>query len=254
MNKNTKLILMTGGAIALAYALMEYYKRNVSSDSTPLPLVPDTDPTRASSFTAGDDFFANYVNDDFFGFTANEPFMEASGRGFLGKLKKKKGSSQRATQTRCATNLERLAMLYPNTDQYGEQLSKAYAREGSNFNSWASSKSNPCFVVGAEQGGLQSGGTNFTANDYFLNGNGKGIGGSPVKANAGPNVEYGNIKDTTGEVKLYQRPTFIPTKKNTLGKKQKGSNKNIGLNFTAGDNFFNAGGVLVATDEPNFKF
>jgi hypothetical protein len=221
MNKNTKLILMTGGAIALAYALMEYYKRNVSSDSTPLPLVPDTDPTRASSFTAGDDFFANYVNDDFFGFTANEPFMEASGRGFLGKLKKKKGSSQRATQTRCATNLERLAMLYPNTDQYGEQLSKAYAREGSNFNSWASSKSNPCFVVGAEQGGLQSGGTNFTAGDDFFNGNGPTLG-KPVKPINRPKKRLG--KNTTG------------------------------LNFTAGDDFFNAHGVPIATDEPNFKF
>ena len=228
MNKNTKLILMTGGAIALAYALMEYYKRNVSSDSTPLPLVPDTDPTRASSFTAGDDFFANYVNDDFFGFTANEPFMEASGRGFLGKLKKKKGSSQRATQTRCATNLERLAMLYPNTEQYGEQLSKAYAREGSNFNSWASSKSNPCFVVGAEQGGLQSGGTNFTAGDGFFN------------------LEGNRARTMGKQIKTVPPPTVRPKKR--LDK------NNTGLNFTAGDDFFNAHGVPIATDEPNFKF
>jgi hypothetical protein len=147
--------------------------------------------------------------------------MEASGRGFLGKLKKKKGSSQRATQTRCATNLERLAMLYPNTDQYGEQLSKAYAREGSNFNSWASSKSNPCFVVGAEQGGLQSGGTNFTAGDDFFNGNGPTLG-KPVKP--------------------------INRLKKRLGK------NTTGLNFTAGDDFFNAHGVPIATDEPNFKF
>lgn len=229
MNKNTKLILMTGGAIALAYALMEYYKRNVSSDSTPLPLVPDTDPTRTSSFTAGDDFFANYVSDDFFGFTANEPFMDANGRGLFGKLKKKKGSSQRATQTRCATNLERLAMLYPNTEQYGEQLSKAYAREGSNFNSWASSKSNPCFVVGAEQGGLQSGGTNFTAGDDFFN------------------IEGTRARTMGGQVKLVPPPTIRPKKR--LNKKN-----NIGLNFTAGDNFFNAGGIPIATDEPNFKF
>lgn len=228
MNKNTKLILMTGGAIALAYALMEYYKRNVSSDSTPLPLVPDTDPTRASSFTAGDDFFANYVNDDFFGFTANEPFMDASGRGLFGKFKKKKGSSQRATQTRCATNLERLAMLYPNSDQYGEQLSKAYAREGSNFNSWASSKSNPCFVVGAEQGGLQSGGTNFTAGDGFFN------------------MEGTRARTMAGQVKPVPPPTIRP-------KKRLGENR-TGLNFTAGDNFFNAGGIPIATDEPNFKF
>jgi hypothetical protein len=221
MNKNTKLMLMTGGAIALAYALMEYYKRNVSSDSTSLPLVPDTDPTRASSFTAGDDFFANYVSDDFFGFTANEPFMDASGRGFFSKFKKKKGSSQRATQTRCATNLERLGMLYPNVDQYSAEVSKAYAREGSNFNSWASAKSNPCFVVGVEQGGLQSGGTNFTAGDGFFNGNGPTLG-KPVK------------------------PINRPKKR--LDK------NNTGLNFTAGENFFNATGVLIATDEPNFKF
>jgi hypothetical protein len=228
MNKNTKLILMTGGAIALAYALMEYYKRNVSSDSTPLPLVPDTDPTRASSFTAGDDFFANYVNDDFFGFTANEPFMDASGKGLFGKFKKKKGSSQRATQTRCATNLERLAMLYPNSDQYGEQLSRAYAREGSNFNSWASSKTNPCFVVGAEQGGLQSGGTNFTAGDGFFN------------------MEGTRARTMGGQVKPVPPPTIRPKKR--LGKNR------TGLNFTAGDNFFNAGGIPIATDEPNFKF
>jgi hypothetical protein len=228
MNKNTKLILMTGGAIALAYALMEYYKRNVSSDSTPLPLVPDTDPTRASSFTAGDDFFANYVNDDFFGFTANEPFMEASGRGFLGKLKKKKGSSQRATQTRCATNLERLAMLNPNTDQYSAEVGKAYAREGSNFNAWASAKSNPCFVVGAEQGGLQSGGINFTAGDGFFN------------------LEGNRARTMGKQIKPVPPPTVRPKKR--LDK------NNTGLNFTAGDNFFNAHGVPIATDEPNFKF
>jgi len=226
MNKNTKLMLMTGGAIALAYALMEYYKRNVSSDSTPLPLVPDTDPTRTSSFTAGDDFFANYVSDDFFGFTANEPFMDASGRGFLGKLKKKKGSSQRATQTRCATNLERLGMLYPNVDQYSAEVSKAYAREGSNFNSWASAKSNPCFVVGVEQGGLQSGGTNFTAGDGFFNAGGKSL----------------------------QEMMAANKRKKIMGVKQKGSKNDIGLNFTASENFFNASGVLIATDEPNFKF
>jgi hypothetical protein len=226
MNKNTKLIVMTGGAIALAYALMEYYKRNASSDSAALPLVPDTDPTRASSFTAGDDFFSNYVSDDFFGFTANEPFMDASGRGLFGKFKKKKGSSQRATQTRCATNLERLAMLNPNTDQYSAEVGKAYAREGSNFNAWASAKTNPCFVVGAEQGGLQSGGTNFTAGDGFFNAGGK------------------SLQDMISANK----------RKKTMGVKQKGSNKDIGLNFTAGENFFNATGVLIATDEPNFKF
>jgi hypothetical protein len=188
--------------------------------------VPDTDPTRASSFTAGDDFFANYVSDDFFGFTANEPFMDASGRGLFGKLKNKKGSSQRATQTRCATNLERLGMLYPNVDQYSAEVSKAYAREGSNFNAWASAKSNPCFVVGVEQGGLQSGGTNFTAGDGFFNAGGKSL----------------------------QEMMAANKRKKIMGVKQKGSKNDIGLNFTAGDNFFNAHGVPIATDEPNFKF
>jgi len=97
MNKNTKLILMAGGAIALTYALMEYFKKNVKGDTTPLPQVPETDPTRASSFTAGDDFFANYVSDDFFGFTANEPFMNAGGQGLGGLFggKKKSGTQKR---------------------------------------------------------------------------------------------------------------------------------------------------------------
>jgi len=154
--------------------------------------------------------------------------MDASGRGFLGKLKKKKGSSQRATQTRCATNLERLGMLYPNVDQYSAEVSKAYAREGSNFNSWASAKSNPCFVVGVEQGGLQSGGTNFTAGDDFFN------------------LEGNRARTMGKQIKPVSPPTVRPKKR--LDK------NNTGLNFTASENFFNASGVLVATDEPNFKF
>ena len=139
---------MTGGAIALAYALMEYYKRNVSSDSTPLPQVPENDPMRASSFTAGDDFFANYVSDDFFGFTANEPFMNAGGLslGFDGSGKAKEARLK-----------NRRPILSPP----------------------------------------------------------KGMGG--------------------------------------MGKRKKRTNNDINLNFTASDNFFNAGGIPIATDELNFK-
>ena len=145
MNKNTKLILMAGGAIALTYALMEYFKKNVKGDTTPLPQVPETDPTRASSFTAGDDFFANYVSDDFFGFTANEPFMNA--------------------------------------------------------------------------GGLSLG----------FDGSGK--------------AKEARLKN--------RRPILSPPK--GMGKRQKRTNNDINLNFTASDNFFNAGGIPIATDEPNFK-
>lgn len=92
--------------------------------------------------------------------TMNTGFSNLIGN-FANPFKKKKGSAQRATKTRCATNLERLAMLNPNDDQYNAELGKAYRREGSNFNNWAQAQSNPCFVVGAEQGGLQSGGINF---------------------------------------------------------------------------------------------
>ena len=70
-------------------------------------------------------------------------------------------SSQRATNTRCETNLERIGRLFPNNDQYNAELGKAYQQQGSNFNSWASSTAKPCFVVGADQGGLQSGGISF---------------------------------------------------------------------------------------------
>lgn len=141
MNKNTKLILMAGGAVALTYALMEYYKKNVKGDATGTPTVPETDPMRASSFTASDDFFSNYTaSDDFFGFTANEPFMNAG--------------------------------------------------------------------------------------DGFFNGGGK------------------SLQDIIAANK----------RKKIMGVKQKGSKKDSGLNFTASDNFFNAGGVPIATDEPNFKY
>ena len=88
--------------------------------------------------------------------------MDGGYSNFLGiNRKKKKRSSQRATNTRCETNLERIGRLFPNNDQYNAELGKAYQQQGSNFNSWASSTAKPCFVVGADQGGLQSGGISF---------------------------------------------------------------------------------------------
>ncbi len=150
MNKNTKLILMAGGAVALTYALMEYYKKNVKGDATGTPTVPETDPLRASSFTASDDFFSNYTaSDDFFGFTANEPFMNAGG------------------------------------------------------------------------GGVPS---------------------------------LGNIFGGKSKAKPSKRTPLSPKSKPFFSK-SKGSKETglADLQFTAGDNFFNAGGVPVATDEPNFK-
>lgn len=75
----------------------------------------------------------------------------------IGDIFKKKSISQRAEQTRCETNLERLGRLFPETDQYNAELGKAYQQQGQNFNTWAQSTAKPCFVVGADQGGLQSG-------------------------------------------------------------------------------------------------
>jgi hypothetical protein len=97
-----------------------------------------------------------------------EEFKNAIGDIF----KKKKKIGQRANATRCETNLERLGRLFPNNDQYNEQVGLAYQKQGSNFSTWAQSDAKPCFVVGADQGGLQSGGINFTANDDFFNANG----------------------------------------------------------------------------------
>ena len=97
-----------------------------------------------------------------------EEFKNAIGDVF----KKKKTFGQRANATRCETNLERLGRLFPNEDQYNAEVGKAYQTQGSNFNSWAKSDAKPCFVVGADQGGLQGGVNNFTANDDFFNGNG----------------------------------------------------------------------------------
>ena len=79
-------------------------------------------------------------------------------------FKKKRGNSNpvgRQVDTRCETNLERLGRLFPNADQYNSEVGKAFQKQGTNFNSWAQSKAEPCFVVGADQGGLQSGGISF---------------------------------------------------------------------------------------------
>jgi hypothetical protein len=100
--------------------------------------------------------------------TVGEEFKNAIGDIF----KKKKKMNQRANATRCETNLERIGRLFPNENQYNEQVGLAYQKQGSNFNTWALSEAKPCFVVGADQGGLQSGGINFTANDDFFNANG----------------------------------------------------------------------------------
>ena len=83
---------------------------------------------------------------------------------FSGFFKKKRGNSNpvgRQVDTRCETNLERLGRLFPNADQYNAEVGKAFQKQGSEFNSWAKSKAEPCFVVGADQGGLQSGGISF---------------------------------------------------------------------------------------------
>jgi hypothetical protein len=148
--------------------------------------------------------------------TVGEEFKNAIGDIF----KKKKNIGQRANATRCETNLERLGRLFPNDNQYNEQVGLAYQKQGSNFNTWASSEAKPCFVVGADQGGLQSGGINFTANDDFFNGNGYG-----VKVGA----------KSKNPIKQENEPDIRP--------KLRSKNKNrTGLNFTAGDDFFNANG------------
>ena len=81
--------------------------------------------------------------------------------GDLFKKKKKTSSTARAVATRCETNLERLGRLFPNTDAYNAEVGKAYQQQGANFNTWAQSTAKPCFVVGAEQGGLQGGSISF---------------------------------------------------------------------------------------------
>ena len=92
------------------------------------------------------------------------PAPDENFSNFSGLFKKKRGNSNpvgRQVDTRCETNLERLGRLFPNADQYNSEVGKAFQKQGTNFNSWAQSKAEPCFVVGADQGGLQSGGISF---------------------------------------------------------------------------------------------
>ena len=146
--KNTIINLgLTAGAVYVLYRIFK--KDDVIPMNKPLPQdLPQP---------IGDEIFSNFS-------------------GFMKKGKKAKNNSggQRAVATKCATNLERLGMLYPNNDQYNSELGKAYQREGSNFNNWAKAEAKPCFVVGADQGGLQSGGISFdgSASDFTFNGAG----------------------------------------------------------------------------------
>ena len=131
--------------------------------------------------------------------TVGEEFKNAIGDIF----KKKKKIGQRANATRCETNLERLGRLFPNDNQYNEQVGIAYQKQGSNFNTWASSEAKPCFVVGADQGGLQSGGISFD----------------------------GSLQEIISEGK----------KRKIMGRKQKGF-RTEGLNFSASDFSFQGAG------------
>jgi hypothetical protein len=94
-------------------------------------------------------------------------------------------------------------MLYPNNDQYNAELGKAYQREGSNFNLWAKAEAKPCFVVGADQGGLQGGVISFD----------------------------GSLQEIISEGK----------KRKIMGRKEKGF-RTEGLNFSASDFTFNGAG------------
>jgi len=175
--KNTIINLgLTAGAVYVLYRIFK--KDDVIPMNKPLPQdLPQP---------MGDEIFSNFS-------------------GFMKKGKKAKNNSggQRAVATKCATNLERLGMLYPNNDQYNSELGKAYQREGSNFNSWAKAEAKPCFVVGADQGGLQGGGISFD----------------------------GSLQEIISEGK----------KRKIMGRKQKGF-RTEGLNFSASDFTFNGAG------------
>lgn len=145
MKKTLINIGLTAGGIFILYKLFK--KDDVVPMKKPLP--------QDNPQPIGDDNFSNFS-------------------GFLKKSKRPKNNTQgqRSVNTRCATNLERLSMLYPNADQYNAELGKAYQREGANFQSWAQAQAKPCFVVGIDQGGLLSGGINFSGEDFTFQGAG----------------------------------------------------------------------------------
>lgn len=146
MKKTLINLGLTAGAVFVLYKLFK--KDDVIPMNKPLP--------QDLPVPAPDENFSNFS-------------------GFIKKNKKQKTNSggQRQVATKCATNLERLASLYPNSDQYNSELGKAYQREGSNFNNWAKAEAKPCFVVGGvEQGGLQSGGISFDASEFNFTGAG----------------------------------------------------------------------------------
>jgi hypothetical protein len=102
------------------------------------------------------------------------PAPEDNFSNFSGLFRKKKktNSTSRQVDTRCETNLERLARLFPDNATYEAELGKAFQQQGTNFNAWAKTTAKPCFVVGMEQGGLQGGGISFDASDFNFTGAG----------------------------------------------------------------------------------
>ncbi len=187
--KNTLINLgLTAGAVFVLYKLFK--KDDLIPMNKPLP--------QDLPVPAPDDDFSN----------------------FSGLFKKKRGNSNpvgRQVETRCETNLERLARLFPDNTNYEAELGKAFQQQGNNFNSWAKSTAKPCFVVGTEQGGLQSGGISFD--------------GSPEEIVA--------LKKKAKEARLKNlRPILVPTQTSKgMGRKKKALRLE-GLNFT-GSRYFN---------------
>jgi len=137
MDKKLIYIGLTAGALIVLYQIFK--KKDVVPMNKPLP--------QDTPVPAPEDNFSNFT-------------------GIFSK-KKKTNNTNRQVDTRCETNLERLARLFPDNAVYEAELGKAFQQQGSNFNSWAKSTAKPCFVVGREQGGLQGGGISFDGLGYF---------------------------------------------------------------------------------------